>query len=217
MTTMPMAGTPIDGGTVTIAIAPTLRLHGSRFGATVTMPVGNLADCLTRVASGDKAAFADLYDETSSMVYGLALRILKSPALAEEVAQEVYIQVWRQAHRFDPDRGAAKSWIATIAHRRAVDVVRRNQSARDREANAPADPPTTDVADLAVVADEHRRVRGALDELTEIQREAITLAYYGGLTYPEVATRLDAPLGTVKTRIRDGLKQLRSALEDLDG
>lgn len=201
---------------MTTAYAPTLRLHGSRNLAVVTMPSLTLDDALELVSTGDRSAFSDLYDEVAPMVYGMALRITRAPAFAEEVSQEVFVQIWQQAGRFDRSKGSAKSWIATLAHRRAVDAVRRNQSAMDRDAAVPVDTPGPDAAEQAVVADEHDRVRAALGGLSEVQREAITLAYYGGLTYREVAERLDSPVGTVKTRIRDGLHQLRSHLEDRD-
>jgi RNA polymerase sigma-70 factor, ECF subfamily len=176
-----------------------------------------LDSLMTRVAQGDAEAFSDLYDQTSSMVYGLALRVVRSGALAEEVTQEVYLQVWRQASGFDAQRGSVKSWMATLAHRRAVDVVRRSQSARDRELKVPADRPEADVAEMAILGDERDRVRAALSSLTDLQFQVIEMAYFGGLTYREVAERLDTPLATVKTRIRDGLTRLRSALGEDDG
>ncbi len=172
---------------------------------------------MTRVAHGDTEAFSDLYDQTSSMIYGLALRVVRSEALAEEVTQEVYLQVWRQASGFDAQRGSVKSWMATMAHRRAVDVVRRSQSARDREFKVPADGPVADVAEMAILGDERDRVRAALSSLTDLQFQVIEMAYFGGLTYREVAERLDTPLATVKTRIRDGLTRLRSALGEDNG
>ncbi len=172
---------------------------------------------MTRVARGDAEAFSELYDQTSSMVYGLALRVVRSEAMAEEVTQEVFLQVWRQASGFDAQRGSVKSWMATLAHRRAVDVVRRSQSARDRELKVPADGPSADVAEMAILDDERDRVRAALGSLTDLQFQVIEMAYFGGLTYREVAERLDTPLATVKTRIRDGLTRLRSALGENDG
>ena len=172
---------------------------------------------MTRVARGDAEAFSELYDQTSSMVYGLALRVVRSEAMAEEVTQEVFLQVWRQASGFDAQRGSVKSWIATLAHRRAVDVVRRSQSARDRELKVPADGPSADVAEMAILGDERDRVRAALGSLTDLQFQAIEMAYFGGLTYREVAEQLDTPLATVKTRIRDGLTRLRSAFGEDDG
>jgi RNA polymerase sigma-70 factor (ECF subfamily) len=182
------------------------------------MTTSNSLDALmTRVTGGDADAFSMLYDQTSPMVYGLALRVVRSEAMAEEVTQEVFLQVWRHSSGFDQGRGSVKTWIATLAHRRAVDAVRRSQSSRDREARVPDDPPAPDVAEAAIVADERERVRAALGELTDLQRRVIEMAYFGGLTYREVAERLDTPLATVKTRIRDGLMRMRAALGDDDG
>jgi RNA polymerase sigma-70 factor (ECF subfamily) len=172
---------------------------------------------ITRVAGGDASAFSVLYDQTSAMVYGLALRVVRSEALAEEVTQEVFLQVWRQSSGFDRGRGSAKTWIATLAHRRAVDAVRRSQSARDRESKVPADPPAADVAEAAIATDDRDRVRAALAALTDLQLQVIEMAYFGGLTYREVAERLDTPLATVKTRIRDGLARMRAAMGDENG
>lgn len=190
--------------------------HRSRSRA--RMPTTTSLDALmARVADGDAEAFSRLYDQTSGMVYGLALRVVRSEAMAEEVTQEVFLQVWRKASDFDPGRGAVKPWIATLAHRRAVDAVRRSQSARDRDASAPTDPPAPDVADAAIATDERERVLAALGVLTDLQLQVIEMAYFGGLTYREVAERLNTPLATVKTRIRDGLTRMRSALGDDHG
>jgi RNA polymerase sigma-70 factor (ECF subfamily) len=172
---------------------------------------------MTRVADGDADAFSMLYDQTSGMVYGLSLRVLRSEAMAEEVTQEVFLQVWRQASGFDRGRGSVKTWIATLAHRRAVDAVRRSQSSRDRETKVAADPPAPDVAEAAIATDDRERVRAALAALTDLQLQVIEMAYFGGLTYREVAERLDTPLATVKTRIRDGLTRMRAALGDDNG
>ena len=171
-----------------------------------------LAGLLSRTAGNDAEAFSRLYDLTSELVYGVALRVIKSSEMAEEVTQEVFIQVWEQASSFDAEKGSARAWIATIAHRRAVDVVRRSQSSRDREEKVLPDLPADDVAGKAIEADEHSRLREALSSLTDLQFEAIEMAYFGGLTYREVAERLDAPLGTVKSRMRDGLMRLREAM-----
>lgn len=170
-------------------------------------------DLLVRVSRQDREAFSALYDELSSLVFGLALRTTRSHALAEEVAQEVFIQVWDQASRFDPAKGSARSWVATIAHRRAVDVVRRAQASANRDEAQPAEGPAADVAEQVVDVDEHDRVRHAMKALTDLQREAVELAYFGGLTYRQVAERLGAPLGTVKTRMRDGLARIRTTME----
>jgi RNA polymerase sigma-70 factor (ECF subfamily) len=171
-----------------------------------------------RVALGDEEAFARLYDLTAPRVYGLCLRVVRDPAQAEEVAQEVLIEVWRTATRFDERRGSAGAWVATIAHRRAVDRVRSAQASGDRERRAAAgDAPTGEaydaVAEAAAVRLEHRQVRRCLKTLTELQRQAVTLAYYGGHTYRQVAVLLEAAVPTVKSRIRDGLVKLRDCLE----
>lgn len=174
--------------------------------------VHTLEELLALVSGGDRSAFEAVYDQTASLVYGLTLRVVRDPSIADEVSQEVYLQIWRQAGGFDATKGSAKSWITTIAHRRAVDAVRRSQSARDRDESSPADSPVRDVAEAAVDSDERRRVRTALGELTALQRESIELAFFNGLTYRQVAEHLDTPLGTVKTRMRDGLIRLRSVL-----
>jgi RNA polymerase sigma-70 factor, ECF subfamily len=168
---------------------------------------------MSRVADGDRDAFAALYDAVASRVYGLIRRVLRDSALAEEVAQEALVEVWRTAARFDPARGSATGWIFTIAHRRAVDRVRAEQAATERERRtAHASVPFDDVVEEVTARLERHAVRRCLDSLTQLQREAILLAFYRGLTYPEVAERLGTPLPTVKTRMRDGLIRLRDCL-----
>lgn len=173
-------------------------------------------DALLRaVARGDEAAFARLYDLVAGRVFGLAKRILRNPALAEEVTQEVLVEVWRTATRFDPNRGSATSWIFTIAHRRAVDRVRSEQASADRTQRLAAQSATTpydNVFEAATARVEQQQVRRCLKALTDLQREALTLAYYGGYSYREVAQLLGAALPTVKTRMRDGLIRLRDCL-----
>jgi len=170
-------------------------------------------DLMSRVAEGDQDAFAALYDAVASRVYGLIRRVLRDATLAEEVAQEALVEVWRTAPRFDRTRGCAASWIFTIAHRRAVDRVRSEQAAAERERRtARASVPFDDVIEEVTARLEQHAVRRCLDTLTRLQREAILLAFYAGLTYPEVADRLGAPLPTVKTRMRDGLIRLRDCL-----
>ena len=169
---------------------------------------------LARVARGDREAFAELYDRVAPVVAGIARAVVRDPAQAEEVAQEVLLEVWRTAPRHDPSRGSARTWVATVAHRRAVDRVRREQAGRDRDARVAATRPEQAPSPSGAVLDgfDRERVRRALDGLTPLQREAVTLAYYGGHTYAEVARLLDCPEGTVKTRIRDGLIRLRDHL-----
>lgn len=193
------------GDSVTVGVSRSRRMQQDQ-------PNLELSNLLTSIADGESDAFSRLYDLTSEMVYGLALRVLKAPALAEEVTQEVYLQVWSGAAAFDPERGTAKAWMATLAHRRAVDAVRRSQSARDREQRVVPDQPHGDVAESAIETDERDRVRQALSALTDLQWEAIELAYFDGMTYREVAERLDTPLGTVKSRMRDGLQRLRQTM-----
>jgi RNA polymerase sigma-70 factor (ECF subfamily) len=173
------------------------------------------ADLLLAIARGDQTSFAQLYDRVAGPVYGVIRRVLRDPSQSEEVAQEVLVEVWRTATRFDPDRGSATTWIMTMAHRRAIDRVRSEQASRDRDERIGRRDrvrPFDEVSETVEANLEHQEVRQALDHLTDLQREAVELAYYGGYTYREVAELLDAPLGTVKTRLRDGLIRLRDAM-----
>lgn len=179
---------------------------------------GDVSDeaLLVRTGQGDRDAFATLYDRFDRRVYGLVRKIVRDPTLARDTTQEVMTELWRTAPRFDPGRGNAVSWVLTLAHRRAVDTVRREQSARDRVdavgRREAAGRPFDDVSETVTMADEHREVRRALDALTELQRQAIEMAYFQAMTYREVARRLDVPLGTIKTRIRDGMIRLRDTM-----
>ncbi|MER5178046.1 sigma-70 family RNA polymerase sigma factor [Streptomyces sp. NPDC002896] len=172
-------------------------------------------ELLVLVAHGDQQAFEELYGVVSGPVYGLVRRVVRDPAQSEEVAQEVLLELWRSAARFDPERGSALAWILTLAHRRAVDRVRsaRAASERDQRIGGRADGPAFDqVAEAVEAGLERDWVRRCLDGLTQLQRQSVTLAYYEGYTYREVAQRLSVPLGTVKTRMRDGLTRLRECL-----
>lgn len=176
------------------------------------------AQLLVAAGTGDRAAFSEFYDRAISRVLGVCIRVIRDRSLAEEVAQEVMVEAWTKADRFDPDRGSASGWIATLAHRRAVDRVRSEQASRDRDQRVSLrdhQPPFDVVADEVAVRLEHWQVRDALERLTERQREAIELAYYGGHTYRDVARVLGIPEGTAKSRLRDGLARLRDNLEEL--
>src|SRR5215207_7502907 len=169
-------------------------------------------DLLLRVADGDQAAFAALYDMLSPRAFGLILRVLVDRSQSEEVLQEVFLEIWQSAARFAPNKGQGRSWVLTIAHRRAVDRVRSSQASTDRDVKA-------GFRDIGVAHDgvaeevelriEGQRVSQALAALPDAQREAITLAYFGGYSQSEIAALVGAPLGTVKTRMRDGLSRLR--------
>jgi RNA polymerase sigma-70 factor, ECF subfamily len=175
---------------------------------------------LRRVARGDSAAFATVYDLTKARVYGLVTRVVRDPGYSEETTQEVYLEVWRTASRYDPAKGSALAWLLTMAHRRAVDRVRAEQAGSTRESRygaANSEPGSTaahdPVADSAIAGDERRRVTQCLDALSDAQRQCIELAYYQGLTYNEVSQRLAANLSTIKSRIRDALRGLRNCLD----
>ncbi|MFT4212367.1 MAG: ECF RNA polymerase sigma factor SigK [Microbacterium sp.] len=181
-------------------------------GAGSVDPIGEL---LQAVAGGDRAAFGRIYDALAPRVFGLILRVLVDRAQSEEVLQEVFLEVWQSAARFTPNRGRGRSWILTIAHRRAVDRVRSAQASAARDARVGLRDVAAmrdDVAEDAELRIEGRRVAAALAGLPDAQREAITLAYYGGYSQSEIAALVQAPLGTVKTRMRDGLARLRRAM-----
>lgn len=170
---------------------------------------------LRQVARGDVDAFAAFYDQTRARVYGLVTRVLRDPGYSEETTQEVYLQVWHNAASYDPGSGTPLAWLMTLAHRRAVDRVRSEEAASQRESRYGAvsiEPPADHVADSVIVLDEQRRVADCLDSLTDAQRECIHLAYYDGLTYSQVSQRLTANLATIKSRMRDAIRGLRNCL-----
>ena len=167
-------------------------------------------------ARSDDSALAELYDRFGRVVYGLALRMLRDRSLAEDAVQDVFLDVWRNAHRFMPERAKASTWILTFAHRRAVDIVRREERRQ-------ADPLTDDSAagiapeeteEAAWLRFERERVQSALKQLPDVQREALELAYYGGFSQSELAERLGVPLGTIKSRMFAGLARLRELLDE---
>lgn len=174
----------------------------------------DLASLLARVACGDHQAFEQVYGELAGPVYGVVRQVLRDPAQSEEIAQEVLLEIWRTASRFDPARGSAAAWSLTIAHRRAVDRVRSENAGSRRELKVAPDLSGADEDVVEVVAArlDQQRVRRCLGGLTDLQRESIKLAYYGGYSYPEVAQLLGVALGTVKTRIRDGMIRMRDCL-----
>lgn len=171
-----------------------------------------VADLLLSVADGDQRAFAELYDLLSARVFGLILRVLVNRSQSEEVLQEVFLEIWQSASRFAPNRGQGRTWVMTIAHRRAVDRVRASQSSADRDVRAglrDIGVAHDSVAEQVELGIEGERVVEALSGLPEAQREALVLAYYGGYSQNEISVLIGAPLGTIKTRIRDGLSRLR--------
>ncbi len=172
-----------------------------------------LAGLIRQVARGDADAFDAVYDQVAATVFGIVRRVIRDPAQSEEVTQDVLLEVWQSAAKFDPARGSAAAWVTTLAHRRAVDRVRSVQKEADRERRlAAAAVPYDEVAEAVESSLERERVRRCLGSLTDLQRESVTLAYYGGYTYAQVASLLGVPDGTIKTRMRDALIRLRDCL-----
>lgn len=170
---------------------------------------------LRQVAQRDVDAFAALYDRTRARVYGMVTRVLRDPGYSEETTQDIYLQVWRSAGSYDPSAGSPMAWLLTLAHRRAVDRVRSEEAASQRENRygaATVDPPVDHVADSVILLDERQRVVDCMGSLSDLQREAIQLAYYEGLTYAQVSERLSANLATIKSRMRDGIRGLKNCL-----
>ncbi|MEV3933341.1 MULTISPECIES: ECF RNA polymerase sigma factor SigK [unclassified Streptomyces] len=192
-------------------------MHANDRGGTVREHPGepDLDQLMVSAGEGDREAFAGVYDVTAGPVMGLVRRVLRDSAQSEEVTQDVLLEVWRTSGRFRPHRGSAMTWIMTLAHRRAVDRVRSAQASQDREQRAARlseDTPFDEVTEQVETHMEWQQVRRCVRGLTDIQREAVVLAYYGGHTYKEIAHSLSLPLGTVKTRLRDGLIRLRRCL-----
>jgi RNA polymerase sigma-70 factor, ECF subfamily len=178
----------------------------------------DLVELMTKVAGGDQEAFAGLYDATSRKVFGIVLRVLVDRAQAEEITQEVYVDAWRTAARYNANQGSVSAWLTTIAHRKAVDRVRSVERSRQRDqrhAEGTFEQQEPDVSEHVIARDEGRRVRAALRDLPEAQRTALELAYYEGRTQREIAEYLEIPLGTAKTRIRDAMQRLRGTLGEV--
>lgn len=217
---MPTEPTPSEPEHPPPESAGPLPLHGGPSPAdpgphAMRSPSEDLTELLRRAALGDEDAFARLYDETAPQLFALIRRVVRDVAMSEEVLQEVYVEVWRQATRFDARRGSARGWLCTIAHRRAVDTVRSSEAARRRDSEdglLTLEQQVVDVQEEGIMRVESGRVRSAMKALTTAQSEAIRLAYFGGYTHREVAALLDIPVGTAKTRIRDGMIVLRDRL-----
>lgn len=193
----------------------TLRSDGTDNNGHGVVTSPDLDALLRRVAHHDSEAFAALYDATRTRVYGMVSRVLRDRGYSEETTQDVYLQVWRTAESYDPASGSALAWMLTLAHRRAVDRVRSEQAASQRDSRygaATVERDSDHVVDAVLSGEERQRVTACLDGLTGVQRECIELAYYQGLTYVQVSERLSANLATVKSRMRDALRGLRNCL-----
>jgi RNA polymerase sigma-70 factor, ECF subfamily len=201
---------------VSTLVAPTARLPlNDSLNGWVATVTSDLDALLRRVAQRDADAFAAFYDSTRARVYGLITRVLRDRGYSEETTQEVYLQVWRSADSYDATSGSALAWLMTLAHRRAVDRVRAEQAASQRDSRygaANVEPAADHVSDTVILRDERRQVAECLDGLTDVQRQCIELAYYDGLTYVQVSKRLSANLATIKSRMRDALRGLRNCL-----
>lgn len=175
-----------------------------------------LRDLLASSAQGDRSAFTRLYDLTSPRIYGLALRVVYDRAHAEEVVQEAYLQFWQKAGEYRPERGSVISWMMTITHRRAVDRVRSEQVHRRRIADygtENVEVPEASPLEVVEANEQAATLRNCMGQLTDLQRNTIAMAYFSGLSYPEVAEQTGTPLPTIKSRIRDGLRGLRNCLK----
>jgi RNA polymerase sigma factor (sigma-70 family) len=180
----------------------------------VSRPLAHLSDeaLVALLARSEQSALAELYDRYGRIAYGLALRVLRDEALAEDAVQEGFLAVWRTAARFMPERGKASTWILTLVHRRAVDVVRREERRRADTLEHVPEPGGGDVHEDAWLRLQRERVQEALKQLPDPQREALELAYYGGFSQSELAERLGQPIGTIKSRMFAGLARLRELL-----
>ena len=192
--------------------------QGVRLGLVPELEVADdlsIESLLRDVAEGDRAAFAQIYDRISSRVLGLIIRVLRDRAQSEEVMQEVFLEIWQGAAKFDANRGSGMAWVLTMAHRRAIDRIRASQKSHERDLKIGIRDMERDfdsVSESVEIRVENERVKRAMSRLTPLQREAVILAYYGGYSHSEMAQILGIPLGTVKTRLRDGMIRLRDEL-----
>jgi RNA polymerase sigma-70 factor (ECF subfamily) len=202
------------------AVSPTLLAFATQPGWSMRRQHAHLSDeaLVALVARGDESALGELYDRVGRIAYGLAMRVLRDDRLAEDAVQEGFLAVWRSAAAFRAERAKASTWILTLVHRRAVDLVRREER---RRAEPLGDEAAARIADTSEPTDEaawlrfeRERVQAALRQLPDVQREAIELAYYGGFTQSELAERLGVPLGTIKSRMFAGLARLREILDE---
>jgi RNA polymerase sigma-70 factor (ECF subfamily) len=186
----------------------------ARISDAVNRQLAHLSDeaLVALAARSEQSALAELYDRYGRTSYGLALRVVRDEALAEDAVQEAFLAIWRTASRFVPERGKASTWILTLVHRRAVDAVRREQRRRADSLELAAEPSVDGVEEDAWLRLQRERVQAALRRLPDTQREALELAYYGGFTQSELAERLGQPLGTIKSRMFTGLSTLREQL-----
>jgi RNA polymerase sigma factor (sigma-70 family) len=187
--------------------------------ASMARPFAHLSDeaVVALVARSDEEALAELYDRFGRVAYGLALRVLRDERLAEDAVQEGFLTAWRNADRFMPERGKASTWLLTLVHRRAVDLVRREDRRRAEPLPERGEPASGTAEDDAWLRFERERVQAALRQLPDQQREALELAYYGGFTQTELAERLGQPIGTIKSRMFTGLARLRELLAEPNG
>ena len=185
-------------------------------GAGAGRDLGHFSDeaLLALVSRSDESALGELYDRYGRVAYGLALRVLRDPALAEDAVQEGFLAVWRSAGSFLAERAKPSTWILTLVHRRAVDLVRREDRRRGLPLESAPDPAGGSTEEEVTLRDRRRIVQEALRQLPDEQREALELAYYGGFTQSELAERLGLPLGTIKSRMFTGLRRLRDLLDD---
>lgn len=186
--------------------------RGALRDARVDQERSDVAALIELTARGDAEALGKLYDGLGRKAYGLALRVVHDPGLAEDVVQDAFLSVWRSAGTFDVRRGVAQTWVLTLVHRRAVDLIRRETRRKELSVESPPEAGSESVDDMAVTRSERRRVRSALESLPETERQALELAYYGGCSQSEIADRLGVPLGTIKSRMFRGLTRLRELL-----